>query len=305
MRLKGACTKSITMGFRTVIIKNRAKLEYRMNCLIVRGESERKVLIDEINTLIIQSTAVSLTSSLLNELIKNNVKVIFCDEKHNPQSELLPYYGAHNTSKRYKEQMEWTDEAKAKVWRAIIRRKIASQSTLLRYFGFEEQAGLVETYIDEVQPNDVTNREGHAAKVYFNCVLGRGNSRKDESYLNGCLNYGYAVILSAFNREIVASGYLTQLGIWHDNEFNQFNLACDLMEPFRIIVDKTALSIEEGDKEFKKKMVSVLNFKTLIDGKNTTLDIAIRVYARSVFHALESGDETLITFPEEITYDEL
>ena len=94
------------MGFRTVIIKNRAKLEVRLNSLIVRGEQEKKVFLDEINTLIIQSTAISLTVSLLCELMKRNIKVIFCDEKHNPQSELLPYYGAHNTSKRYKEQKE-------------------------------------------------------------------------------------------------------------------------------------------------------------------------------------------------------
>ena len=93
------------MGFRTVIIKNRAKLEVRLNSLIVRGEQEKKVFLDEINTLIVQSTAVSLTASLLCELMRRNIKVIFCDEKHNPQSELLPYYGEHNTSKRYKEQI--------------------------------------------------------------------------------------------------------------------------------------------------------------------------------------------------------
>ena len=109
------------MGFRTVIIKNRAKLEVRLNSLIVRGEQEKKVFLDEINTLIVQSTAVSLTASLLCELVKRDIKVIFCDEKHNPQSELLPYYSAHNTSKRYKEQIAWKDTIKAKVWREIVK----------------------------------------------------------------------------------------------------------------------------------------------------------------------------------------
>ena len=112
------------MGFRTVIIKNRAKLEVRLNSLIVRGEQEKKVFLDEINTLIIQSTAVSLTASLVCELMKRNIKVIFCDEKHNPQSEILPYYCAHNTSKRYKEQIAWDSELKAKIWREIIKKKI-------------------------------------------------------------------------------------------------------------------------------------------------------------------------------------
>ena len=293
------------MGFRTVVIKNRAKLEFRLNSLVVRGEQEKKVFIDEINTLIIQSTAVSLTASLLSELVKRNVKVIFCDEKHNPQAELLPYYGAHNTSKRYKEQLAWGGEIKAKVWKEIVKKKIEQQALHLQESGYVEQSSLLQSYLMEVSDNDITNREGHAAKVYFNCLLGLGNSRKAGGFLNGCLNYGYAVLLSAFNREIVASGYLTQLGIWHDNEFNQFNLACDLMEPFRVVVDRTAMQIEDGDKDFKRKMANVLNYKALIDGKNTTLDLAIRQFTKSVFHALEQRDEKLLVFPQKITRDEL
>lgn len=293
------------MGFRTVIIKNRAKLEVRLNSLIVRGEQEKKVFLEEINTLIVQSTAVSLTASLLSELMKRNIKVIFCDEKHNPQAELLPYYGAHNTSKRYKEQIAWKDEIKGRVWREIIKKKIEGQAQHLWDSGFLEQADLLRSYLGEVREHDESNREGHAAKVYFNCLLGIGNSRKSGGFLNGCLNYGYAVLLSAFNREIVACGYLTQLGIWHDNEFNEFNLACDLMEPFRVVVDRTAMRLAEGDKEFKKKMANVLNYQTLMDGKNTTLDLAIRQYIRSVFRSLEEEDERLLIFPDNIIQDEL
>ena len=293
------------MGFRTVIIKNRAKLEVRLNSLIVRGEQEKKVFLDEINTLIVQSTAVSLTASLLCELTKRNIKVIFCDEKHNPQSELLPYYGAHNTSKRYKEQIAWDGGAKAKIWREIVKKKIACQAEHLADAGFDEQAELLHSYALNVQDNDVSNREGHAAKVYFNCLLGLGNSRKAGGFLNGCLNYGYAVLLSAFNREIVASGYLTQLGIWHDNEFNAFNLACDLMEPFRVVVDRAALRLAENDADFKKKMANVLNYTTVVEGKRTTLDLAIRQFCKSVFHALDEQDERLIVFPQEIIQDEL
>lgn len=292
------------MGFRTVVIKSRAKLETRLNSLIVRGDREQKIFIDEINTLIIQSTAVSLTASLLCELTRRNIKVIFCDEKHNPQSELLPYYGAHNTSKRYKEQFAWGDLIKARVWERLIRRKIQEQADHLRDLGFVEQSNLLSSYAEDIKENDVTNREGHAAKVYFNCVLS-GASRGDGGFLNGCLNYGYAVLLSTFNREIVASGYLTQIGIWHDNEFNQFNLACDLMEPFRVVVDRTALALIDGDKDFKRKMVNVLNYRTVIGGKNTTLDLAIRQYTKSVLRALDNGDEDLIIFPEEMSQDEL
>lgn len=285
------------MGFRTVIVNSRAKLEFRLNFMIVRGENERRIFIDEINTLIVQSTAVSLTAALLSELIRSGVKVIFCDEKFNPCSELVPYYGAHNTSKRYKIQMQWRDETKDEIWRLIIAQKITNQKNYLQKRGFSAEAELIGSYIPDILPGDTTNREGHSAKVYFNCLMPCGVSRRDGGFLNGCLNYGYAVLLSCFNREIVASGYLTQFGIWHDNEFNQFNLSSDLMEPFRTIVDEVAFSLPEGDKEFKRKMADILNFQISIDGKTTTLDLAVRTYVRSVLNALEASDPSLIIFP--------
>lgn len=285
------------MGFRTVIVNSRAKLEFRLNFMIVRGENERRFFIDEINTLIVQSTAVSLTAALLSELIRSGVKVIFCDEKFNPCSELVPYYGAHNTSKRYKIQMQWRDETKDEIWRLIIAQKITNQKNYLQKRGFPAEAELIGSYIPDILPGDTTNREGHSAKVYFNCLMPCGVSRRDGGFLNGCLNYGYAVLLSCFNREIVASGYLTQFGIWHDNEFNQFNLSSDLMEPFRTIVDDVAFSLPEGDKEFKRKMADILNFQISIDGKTTTLDLAVRTYVRSVLNALEASDPSLIIFP--------
>lgn len=285
------------MGFRTVIVNSRAKLEFRLNFMIVRGENEKRIFIDEINTLIVQSTAVSLTAALLSELIRSGVKVIFCDEKFNPCSELVPYYGAHNTSKRYKIQMQWRDETKDEIWRLIIAQKITNQKNYLQKRGFIAEAELIGSYIPDILPGDTTNREGHSAKVYFNCLMPCGVSRRDGGFLNGCLNYGYAVLLSCFNREIVASGYLTQFGIWHDNEFNQFNLSSDLMEPFRTIVDEVAFSLPEGDKEFKRKMADILNFQISIDGKTTTLDLAVRTYVRSVLNALEASDPSLIIFP--------
>lgn len=288
------------MGFRTVVVNSRSKLECRLNFLIIRGETEKRIYINEINMLIVQNTAVSLTAALLSELVRNNVKVVFCDEKCNPSSELLPYYGAHNTSKRIKMQTKWKKETKDKIWKVLIEKKILYQSDLLYKNGFLTESDMLKAYAAEVTDGDITNREGHAAKVYFNSLLPTGVTRRSESFVNGCLNYGYAVLLSAINREIVSGGYITQLGIWHDNEFNGFNLGSDLIEPLRPIVDETALSIADGDKTFKRKMANILNYEAAFTGKNTTLDVAIRQYVKSVFNALEEDDHSLITFPEEV-----
>ncbi len=288
------------MGFRTVVVNSRSKLECRLNFLIVRGETEKRIYINEINTLIVQSTAVSLTAALLSELVRNNVKVVFCDEKCNPSSELLPYYGSHNTSKRIKIQTGWTQEIKDAVWKVLIAKKITSQSELLKKRGFETESIMLEEYAADVTPGDKTNREGHAAKVYFNCILPEGITRRGGGFINGCLNYGYAVLLSAINREIVASGYMTQIGVWHDNEFNEFNLGSDMIEPLRTIIDETALTIEPGDATFKHTMAGALNYEVTFADKKTTLDVAVRQYVKSVLYALEVNDPDEVTFPEDV-----
>lgn len=288
------------MGFRTVVVNSRSKLECRLNFLIVRGETEKRIYINEINTLIVQSTAVSLTAALLSELVRNNVKVVFCDEKCNPSSELLPYYGSHNTSKRIKIQTGWTQEIKDEVWKVLIAKKITSQSELLKKRGFETESIMLEEYAADVTPGDKTNREGHAAKVYFNCILPEGVTRRGSGFINGCLNYGYAVLLSAINREIVASGYMTQIGVWHDNEFNEFNLGSDMIEPLRTIIDETALTIEPCDATFKHTMAGALNYEVTFADKKTTLDVAVRQYVKSVLYALEVNDPDEVTFPEDV-----
>ena len=288
------------MGFRTVVVNSRSKLECRLNFLIVRGETEKRIYINEINTLIVQSTAVSLTAALLSELVRNNVKVVFCDEKCNPSSELLPYYGSHNTSKRIKIQTGWTQDIKDEVWKVLIEKKITSQSELLKKRGFETESIMLEEYAADVTPGDKTNREGHAAKVYFNCILPEGVTRRGGGFINGCLNYGYAVLLSAINREIVASGYMTQIGVWHDNEFNEFNLGSDMIEPLRTIIDETALTIEPGDATFKHTMAGALNYEVTFADKKTTLDVAVRQYVKSVLYALEVNAPDEVTFPEDV-----
>ena len=276
-----------------------------MGFMVVRAEETKKIFLDEIAVLLIENPAVSLTGCLLEALVEKKIRVIFCDARRTPNAELVPYYNSYDCSRKIKAQMAWTDDLKGAVWADIVAEKIRKQADFLEELERFNESSLLRSYLSQIEPHDATNREGHAAKVYFNALFGMDFTRSEENTVNAALNYGYSIILSAFNREVVAHGYLTQLGIFHNNMFNHFNLSCDLMEPFRVVVDRTATTLGEGDKDFKKKMANVLNYKTLIDGKNTTLDLAIRQYARSVFHALENQDKSLLIFPEKITQDEL
>lgn len=280
------------MTWRTVVIRERAKLDYSLNFMTVRQEAGvRKISLGEIYMVIVENTAVSLTAVLLNELVKNKIKVVFCDEKRNPSSELIQYYGSHDTSLKYKNQLEWSKESKEKIWTRIVYEKIFNQMQFLKKLNKEEYR-LLEQYLSELEWNDGSNREGFAAKVYFNALYGMDFSRNKECFINAALDYGYSIILSAFNREIVASGYFTQLGLCHRNPFNKFNLSSDFMEPFRILVDEEVYKLEgtEFTKDHKNKLINILNKTVIIDDKNQTAANAIKIYCRSLFSALAEND---------------
>ena len=287
------------MSWRTVVVTGIAKLDFKMDYLVLRKKEETyKIHLSEIGMLLIESTAVSLTAMLLCELTKHKIKVVFCDEQHNPHSELLPYYGSHDTSAKIRKQIVWTDVEKERVWTESVIEKIRQQSIHLQEVGAYEEAKLLEKYITEVEPDDSSNREGHAAKVYFNALFGLDFTRSEDNVINAALNYGYGILLSCFNREIVANGYMTQIGLFHDSMFNPFNLASDYMEPFRPLIDRivAGMQMECFDTEEKREILSFLNDEVIIDGKCHYVSNAIKIYCRSVFDALNERDVSLIRF---------
>lgn len=288
------------MTWRVVVIENRAKLELKLSHLVVRqdGNKIHKIYLKDISHIIVNTTEASITFALLNEIVKNKIKLIFCDEKRNPAAEVAPYYSSYNTSEKIRTQIKWDEYIKGDVWQLIVKQKIKNQMNLLKLCKKPEYK-MLEKYIDEVEFKDATNREGHAAKVYFNALFGKSFSRSDDSNINAALNYGYSILLSSINRQVVSNGYITQIGIFHDNMFNQFNLSSDLIEPWRAIVDDHVYNSVKKifDQEQKNELINLINNFVSIDNKETRINQAIDIYVRSVFDALNNRDISLIRFP--------
>lgn len=288
------------MTWRVVVIENRAKLELKLSHLVVRqdGNKIHKIYLKDISHIIVNTTEASITFALLNEIVKNKIKLIFCDEKRNPAAEVAPYYSSYNTSEKIRTQIKWDEYIKGDVWQLIVKQKIKNQMNLLKLCKKPEYK-MLEKYINEVEFKDATNREGHAAKVYFNALFGKSFSRSDDSNINAALNYGYSILLSSINRQVVSNGYITQIGIFHDNMFNQFNLSSDLIEPWRAIVDDHVYNSVKKifDQEQKIELINLINNFVSIDNKETRINQAIDIYVRSVFDALNNRDISLIRFP--------
>ncbi len=285
------------MGWRTVVVNKNCKLSYKNDYLVIRSETLQMIHLSEINLIIVENGMVSITSYLINELINNKIKLIFCDEKHNPAGEVMPYYGSFNTSKKILNQIKWEKEKQDAVWQQIVKHKIHNQAMLLKKLDIAGYEKLLE-FEKEVEIADKTNREGHAAKVYFNLLFTKDFIRGTNSMINSGLDYGYAIILSTINKDVVSKGYITQIGINHKSEFNQFNLTCDLMEPFRPLIDEIVYNNQnyEFDRIQKYKLIDVLNNKVKINGKEQFVGNAIPIYIQSVFDALENNESKIINY---------
>lgn len=286
------------MAFRNVLINSRCKLEYSLNYLICKKqEEEKRIVLDEIRTIIISSPQVAITSSLICMLSKKKIKVIFCDFEHNPECELTPYINNYYSYRKIKEQIEFIKN-NSYIWKRIVEEKIHNQAKNLFIDEKKEAYELLNQYKNEVQENDSSNREGHSAKVYFNALFGLEFSRRSNNPINKYLNYGYSILVSTINRELKALGYLTELGIHHIGESNSFNFSYDLVEPIRPLVDLFVIKKYVNDDNFKNVFIQMLNLEVKYNNKNVILDNAIHLYVTDIIAFLKTNNCEYIKFIE-------
>jgi len=280
------------LGFRTVVITKHVKCFYKNDYLVVQGDSQKMVHLSEIDAVIFDTTAVTVTGVILTELIKRKIAVVFCDERHIPSCYLLPLSANFVSTKRIFEQMQWTEQRKAYLWGVVVRYKIEKQAFVLQENHFPESKSVI-SYADSVQEGDPSNREAFAAKVYFNALFGKDFSRDNSGPLNSMLNYGYSILVSLVTKEVVAAGYLPQIGVHHCSEYNPYNLVCDLMEPFRPIVDNIVFENRMQKKltlEVKEKFWGLLQMQFFYGGAKRYLSTILHLYVHECMNFLASGE---------------
>lgn len=285
------------MGFRSIVINSRCKLDYSLNYLVVhKGMDVKKILLDEIKLICINSTQVSITTALISECLNKKIKIILSDEKHNPVGEITPYYNNFYTYRKLKEQLSFTEECKGYLWQEIVKNKILNQSLVLKKTDKEKESLILETYANEVTINDKQNREGIAAKVYFKTLFGSDFSRDNSCKENIFLDYGYSILLSSINRIVKMYGYYTELGIHHIGESNSFNLSCDFMEPLRPLVDLYVLNGIVNLDNYKEEYIKMLELPVIFNNRTLFLDNALEEYVESLLFYLKNGDIDKIKF---------
>lgn len=274
-------------GWRTVVLTDFEALSLENGQLIVTGKTPARFPLAQIRDLIITDTAGTVTLALLAALSQAGVNTVFCDKRRFPAYALQGFHMTGGTAGCLMEQAQWSDHAKDYVWGAVVVMKLASESMLLRELGLPG-AGAVFGLIDEMRFGDADNKEGLGARLYFHSLFGPGFRRHASDELNAALNYGYSILLSMMTRIITAHGYSPALGIHHKNTKNPFNLACDLMEPFRAFADRKVYlnKDRELDWDYKRDLIALTQEECLYGDDRTDIANAMELFFLDTLRSL-------------------
>lgn len=274
------------MPKQSLVIDSKAELSIKNGLLSIVREGKEEVFqsFEDIQTVLIDNHSVSMTIPLLNRLSENQITVVFCNEKHFPQSMLLDLEANSLQTKCFRKQIEVSQPLKKQIWKQIVEAKIKNQSRLLDEIF---QCGdLLVKYYGNVKSGDTTNREGIAANCYWRRLMGKGFVRdRFGKEPNNLLNYGYALLRSAMARALMDSGLMPTLGVFHRNYFNSFPLADDVMEPYRPYIDRRVYEYymsgrTEVDKEFKLRMLELFYSDLKRDVLTKTTVSLVNVYCQ-------------------------
>lgn len=291
------------MAWRGVHISQAAKIGLKQSQLLVAmNDNEVTIPIEDISFLVLDTPQCTLTGAILAALANANVVIIQSDEKHHPTMMGLPFHGHHKQAEIAHLQIAVTEPFKKRAWQAIIQAKINNQAAHLLNLG--RDAGALPAMIGRVKSGDTQNHEAQAARIYWGKLFENYRRADDSDLRNAMLNYGYAIVRALLARTITASGLIPAFGLFHNSISNAFNLADDLIEPFRPTVD--ALVFRLGNELTDEKELTLAHRRTLVGIMNEpirlgdeimTLQAATEQCAQSLVSAMRQKNYEILKLP--------
>ena len=291
------------MGFRNIKIDSHVKLSIKNQQLYIEADILRQIPLEDINCIIIENQTVTVSAYLLQKMADMGITVYVCDEKHLPNAVLLPMVRHSRHFKILKYQIEAGKPLQKRLWQQIVVRKIRNQALCLAYLDLDGSEELMKM-CKEVQSGDRTHVEAKAAAFYFKSLYGLGFSRGNDHVINSALNYGYAIVRGLIARSIVCYGLEPSIGVFQHSELNNFNLADDMIEPFRPLVDLYVAQnydIAEIDSDLtperKRGIFGIINYDMDMKGEKRIISNCIDMLVASYSGALQ-GKRSDLELPE-------
>jgi CRISP-associated protein Cas1 len=300
------------MSWRIILITKACKLSFKNNQLLYqpKDEDELQVPLEDISAIVIDTEQVNITGYLLSEVANNKITIITTDASHTPNGIFLPYMQYYKNAETAFLQRDWSEPFKKRVWQKIVQQKIQNQAHVIRDINKNLYKHLIELS-KEVTSGDAENIEGRAAKEYWQAYY-NNFIRHTNSKVNSALDYAYMITRSLIAKNISALGFISCFGLHHCNTYNAFNLADDLIEPFRGIIDfKVRSMYEKDDKdnnltvEEKQKLIEIMFYEVDYGGQNYSIMYTTQLLAENLLNITKSGEIKNIilpTFPKDLLF---
>lgn len=288
---------------RTLVFGTPGKLSARDEQLVWDGENgvHRAFPVEDLGCVVVESERVAVTAFCLRKLAEANVALVVCDGRHLPVAQMQPFAAHTTANETVAAQIGATDAVQGRLWKQLVRRKIANQAELMKRLGVDGWRRLL-VLADGVKNRDPANCEAQAARVYFQKLMPPGVNRDpDGKWPNAPLNYGYAVLRAATARALVGSGLLCLRGIHHHNRYDAFCLADDVMEPYRPFVDQCVFGktppfdepLQELTQPMRARLLEMLTCDVRMGKVTRPLSIALTFTTASLARCYLGKDDAL------------
>ena len=284
------------MPFRNVIVESPAHITVKNSQLIIKTDREHALAVEDISSILFESRQSTITTAALSVLGQCGCAVYLCDEKHMPCAVLEPFSQYVRTPHILDLQTGMSEPLRKRLWQSIVKAKIGNQALCLSFSG-KSGADALKKMASEVLSGDTGNAEATAARRYFLSLFDLEFTRDAENGYNAALNYGYAILRGCAARYLAAYGFMPALGLQHRSMVNSFNLADDIMEPFRPVIDLLVSNYFDGDEltpDKKRLLFNSLNLDVLSGGQHHTVAYAMERLVQSLTRSLEEGKAQLL-----------
>lgn len=289
------------MVWRSVMISRPAKLRREHYSLAIEQEKTAFVPFEDIAVIVLNHREITLTHPVLSACGEFGISLFATGETHHPSGVFLPFLPHSRATRWLRLQLDMPRPLAKQTWATIVRQKITNQAACMKLVG-AEGADRLESYARRVRSGDSENIEGQAAAFYFTKIFGKDFQRGQERWANAALDYGYAVLRGTIARGLVAHGLLPSIGLFHASEQNAFNLADDLIEPFRPLIDLYVTKHPSSDDAElqptdKATLVGLLNVDIAMPRGVMSALSAIEQTVESLSRIYEGGADNLLELP--------
>ncbi len=297
------------MSYRQILIQKKCHLSIEnSNIKIKRDDIVNSIPSEDVAIIVVDCIDITFSAPFFNECSKEGIVVLICGNKHYPVMQALPINSHYRLYDILLMQVKQSNYFKETVTEQLLKAKLANQKKVLELIGADaDKIEMFNTYIGEITGHDDINREGTAAKVFFNALYEQEYTRFESDPINAVQNYGYAILSSSISRSLSLLGFNLCIGVNHEGHTNPFNLTYDMIEPFRAIVDYYIYEMrntltDELNVQTKKELVNLLNIKVKVNGVLYTVQYAIDLLCKSYLRMLEYGKDEL-DLPEIVKTD--